>query len=208
MMCYKNDLFVSYAHDKEDEEKLTEQWLRRTFLPYFRRHLGNELGKRAEIFIDREGILAGEEWPEKLKEALLYSRCLIAFWAPSYFESEWCTYECSAFLQRESYLKKQGKKKHCLIPVQLSNKECFPGKLKNIQTFDCTDYFILAKKFTETELFVEFEIELKKWVKKIAPIIKNAPEWDEEWGKFPNMQSPETLLEKNNKTFNDVPGMG
>jgi len=202
-MGYRYDLFVSYAHDKKGGEKLIEQWLDMAFLPYFETHLENALGKKVKIFKDDEEILTGQNWPNRLKDGILYSKYLLAILTPSYFVSEWCSKECYVILERMKRLKKQGKNGQGLIlPIGLSDPETFPDELKDIQVFDCTDYFFCAKKYPETPAFLEFEIELKKWVKKIAPLIKNAPEWDTTWEELSKIKFPKTLIEENDKEFN------
>ncbi len=176
-MAYRHDVFLSYPHG------FIEDWVRDIFLPLFQWHIEGALGYAPNIFYDRAGIVTGDSWPLRLKQALACSRCLVAIWAPSYFNSEWCMRECSVMLDRERQLKYRTVKNPSglILPVNVSDGDSFPGFAKTIQYFDCRDYAIVGAGFTKTKRYVEFQLKLKSWAPEVAEVIKRAPQWKSKW---------------------------
>lgn len=176
-MAYKYDLFISYNHSFIDD------WLLNHFKPFLEWYLEDALGRKPKIFIDRNGISSGDSWPLRLKEALIYSRCLIAFCSPSYFESEWCKRECYFMLHRE---KQEGFRtlknpSGLVIPVNVSDGKTYPEFIKHIQYFDCRNYIIKGAGFEKTQQYVDLQIEIQRWTRDVANSIEKAPNWKNEW---------------------------
>jgi hypothetical protein len=67
-------------------------------------------------FVDRNNILAGQEWPEELAEALRTAQTMVCLYSPSYFLSEYCGKEMQVFLDRRRKAS-AGKKPANIIPV-------------------------------------------------------------------------------------------
>lgn len=186
-MAYQHDVFLSYPHG------FIEQWLKQHFLELFRWNLANALGRAPAIFIDRDGIASGDSWPERLKGALACSRCLVPIWAPEYFESKWCLYECRMLVEREQQLKYRTVQKPggLIHPVNVGDGDHFPDYAKAIQYFDCRDYVILGEGFTKTERYVDFQLKVREWTAQVAKAISKAPAWKKRWRDDPLVPLPE-----------------
>jgi parallel beta-helix repeat protein len=94
--------FLSYVqlNDKHDSGRLTE----------LRKRLEQEVqvhtGKAFPIFQDRNDILWGQKWKERIEQGIDASTFLIAIITPSYFKSQACRDEFELFLKREKRLKR------------------------------------------------------------------------------------------------------
>ena len=91
--------FMSYAHVDNKYGQLTE----------FRDRLSNEVhvqtGEPFPIFLDRDDILLGQTWHQRIKEALQQEvTLLIPILTPSLFKSDACREELTVFLDRERSL--------------------------------------------------------------------------------------------------------
>jgi hypothetical protein len=69
-------------------------------------------------FVDRN-ILTGQEWPDKLAEALRTAHTMVCLYSPAYFQSEFCGKEMQVFLdRRQNYIRANGGMKPAnIIPV-------------------------------------------------------------------------------------------
>src|SRR4051812_5245141 len=54
----------------------------------------------AKRFVDRSQIVAGQEWPAEVAEAVRTSHTVVCLYSPSYFRSEYCGKEMQLFLER------------------------------------------------------------------------------------------------------------
>ena len=178
-MDYKYDIFYSYAH-----EGISKPFVHNYFLKYFEMYMVDILppSHKFKSFIDKE-ISPGDAWPERLKNALAYSRCLIAFLTPSYFRSKWCLIELNLMLHRTNKLGLGTLDNPCglVFPVIVSDGEHFPENITRVQKFDCCNYAIYLEGFHKVDKFISFEEELVTWSKKVAPAIMNPPPWSNEW---------------------------
>jgi hypothetical protein len=70
-------------------------------------------------FVDETKIRAGDDWPEKLAEALSTAQTMVCLYSPSYFMSEHCGKEMQLFLERRrNYIRtKFGKAPANIIPL-------------------------------------------------------------------------------------------
>jgi hypothetical protein len=98
-MTTKPAAFMSYAHVDNEYGQLTE----------FRERLSNEVqvqtGKEFPIFQDRDDILLGQDWRQRIEEALEEEiTFLIPIITPSFFNSQACREELDLFLRREKAL--------------------------------------------------------------------------------------------------------
>src|SRR3954453_6975833 len=89
-MDYEWDIFVSYENDAQ-----MGSWVVDHLTPFIRTFAGNAVGRQVSIFMDRDGIQTGDDWPLRLRRALATSRCMVAVWSPLYFVSEWCRKEAA-----------------------------------------------------------------------------------------------------------------
>ncbi|MEK6258363.1 MAG: toll/interleukin-1 receptor domain-containing protein [Planctomycetota bacterium] len=177
-MDYEYDVFLSYTRQFPFGD-----WVLNHFLPLLRPYLNQAVNRTAEVFVDQEEIATGDAWPERLQRALACSRCQIAVWCPSYFQSEWCRRECGVMLHRERKvglrtLKKPG---GLVVPINVFDGEHFPSATKSIQYSDCRRFFRVGEGFTKTELYVDFQSQLIPWVDDVAAAIRRAPPWSKQW---------------------------
>ncbi len=177
-MAYEYDVFLSYT-----TEHPFGTWVQETFLPLFKPYLKNAVNGNINIFFDRYGISSGDEWPEKIKRALLHSKCLVAMWSPSFFNSKWCNIECAIMLHREKKLgyRTIDNPSGLVIPVNVFDGDDFPAFAKRIQCLDCRNFVRVGEGFKKTERYVDFQDILITWVNSVANSIKKAPEWSAEW---------------------------
>ena len=178
-MSYKHDVFMSYTNG------YIRQWVQNIFCPLFEPLVSNRLGRDIDIFIDRKGLSGGDSWPLELHNALAHSRCLVAFWSPKYFNSEWCRKESAVMLYRAQQLGYHSLENPSglVFPFTVfdSRGERLPDSVKHIHRFDCTEYVLTAGYFPKTRRYLEFEERLREWSKPVAKIITNAPTWNSSW---------------------------
>jgi len=171
---YEWDVFLSYRR-----HSLTREWTREVSsrLQFW---LSQELGVRdAKMFVDEDSIEVGDRWPEKLKEALKLSRCMVCIWSPSYFQSSWCVSEWRSFLERE---RMTGMQTHGLIaPMKFHDGEHFPEEARNVQWADVAAYTATVPAFWTSQRAIELEDVLKQFAHDVARIIGNAPAFRRDW---------------------------
>ena len=89
---------MSYAHRDDQSGQLTE----------LRKYLSDEVsvqtGEDFEIFQDRNAILWGQNWKERIENSLDEVTFLIAIITPSFFTSPYCRKELKRFIDREKKL--------------------------------------------------------------------------------------------------------
>lgn len=177
-MGYDYDVFLSYLH-----EKPSGTWVMEHFLPYFQHQLGNALGRRAALFIDRTGIHLGQKWPARLKQALARSCCLVGIWSPLYFQSEWCLCECAVMRHREEKLGfgTRENTEGLIVGVRVNDGDHFPPYAKESQSGDMRQFFYDGNGFTQSPLYVDFQKRVNEFATEVARVVNNAPAWSEEW---------------------------
>ena len=111
-MKRKPAAFMSYAHIDNQYGHLTE----------FRERLSHEVhvqtGMEFPIFQDRNDILLGQNWRDRIEEALEEEiNFLIPILTPSFFNSEACREELELFLERERALNRND----LILPVYYVN---------------------------------------------------------------------------------------
>jgi hypothetical protein len=174
-MNYEYDVFLSYKHTS-----IFGRWVEARFLPLFRDYLMEELGSREPppIFFDRRELRAAEPFPLKIRHALATSRCMVALWTPSYFESLWCKTELVAMLMRERTLGYPSleRTRGLVAGVSLHDGERFPrvAQERTQLKWDC--YVLDGEGFMATPEYIRFQQDMKQWVPQIADIVKSAPE--------------------------------
>ncbi|WP_420621102.1 toll/interleukin-1 receptor domain-containing protein [Candidatus Poriferisodalis sp.] len=92
--------FLSYAHfgDEYEDGRIAD----------FRRRLSTEVkvqtGRDFPIFYDRDNILVGQQWRERIEASLDSATFLIVIMTPLFFQSAECENELKLFLERERQL--------------------------------------------------------------------------------------------------------
>ena len=170
---YKYDVFFSYKR-----HGLTLDWTKRIH-KLVKFWLSEELAREASLFVDEDSIEVGTRWPEKLKEGLRLSRCMVAVWSPSYFQSDWCLSEWTSFRERE---KRLDMRSHGLIaPMRFHDGEHFPQDARNVEWADVAPYAYTVQAFWTSQRAIELEDVLKAFAKSVAGIIKTAPPFQPDW---------------------------
>lgn len=169
---YEFDVFFSYKR-----HSLTLEWTRSVHkrLQFW---LTQELGGReAELFVDEETIETGDRWPDRLREGLQKSRCMVCVWSPAYFHSDWCVSEWKSFLEREKLLSLGS---HGLIaPIRFHDGEHFPPEAQAVQWTDVEAYASTLPAFWASQRALELEDRLKELAASVAEIVKRAPPFQE-----------------------------
>ena len=167
---YAYDVFVSFR-----PQALTRQWIQTVFLPLFSFWLEEELGRRANLFIDSEDE---SQFSASKAHAVARSRCLLAFLTPSYFLSRSSLSEWETFVQRERKLGFEVGKLISPVVIHGGGREAFPADAMNIQQMDLSDFFVLGQGFKQTERYVTFQQYVKELAKSVAKRINTAPVFD------------------------------
>ena len=159
------------------------EWVYEHLLPFLEPCLENALNRDVDVFVDRDNIFVGDAWPERLRRALAYSRCMIAVWSPAYFNSSWCLCECAVMLYRERQLgyRTLDNPGGLILPINVFDGEHFPHFARSIQYLDCRDYARVGPGFRGTRRYVDFQDRLLEWIPEVANAINAAPPWSEEW---------------------------
>lgn len=179
---YQYDLFVSYKREPSDRPLITP-WLRKV-LDRIEYWLRQELGGRGSgIFIDTDGIEAGDDWPDSIREALLTARCLLPIWSPEYFHSNWCMAEWRSFLSREKLVTARGGSAcKLIIPITFHDGKWFPPEAARIQQFDLSRFAATTDGFWETRRADELDQLLMTQVAPaIARAVHRAPPFEPDW---------------------------
>ena len=90
--------FMSYAHEDDKYEHVTQ------FYERLSHEVGVYIGEEFLIFRDREEILLGQSWKERIEESLDEVTFLIPIITPFFFSSKACRDELKRFLEREKEL--------------------------------------------------------------------------------------------------------
>jgi sulfatase modifying factor 1 len=92
--------FMSYTHfdDAHHEGYLT------AFRELLSREVQAQTGREFPIFQDRENILWGDNWTNRIENVLNAATFLIAIITPSFFSSDYCRRELESFAKREEKL--------------------------------------------------------------------------------------------------------
>jgi hypothetical protein len=168
---YAYDVFFSYKR-----HSLTLDWTRSvhsTLKYWIMQEVG---GREVEMFVDEESIETGDHWPEKLREALRLSRCMVCLWSPAYFQSAWCVSEWKSFRERERRI---GKQSHGLIaPMRFHDGEYFPAEAREVQMTDVSPFTYTAPAFRTSPRAMELEEVLKRFAGEVARMIHDAPPFE------------------------------
>jgi hypothetical protein len=136
---YQYDVFFSYKR-----HSLTLEWTKGV-VRLLRLWLEHEVGREISVFVDEDCIETGDRWPEKLREALKCSRCMVCVWSPPYFRSNWCMSEWRSFREREKQLNMTS---HGLIvPVRFHDGDHFPEEARDVQWIDVAPYTYTVSAF-------------------------------------------------------------
>jgi hypothetical protein len=177
-MDYDYEIFLSYSR-----KTCVAEWVKERFVPLFRDYLANDLGDEPRIFVDRDEIVPGDVWPERVKNALAKSKCLIAMWSPLYFSSEECCRELAVMYKRnvELGLASTMNPSGIIVPVNIRDGDSFPDLVRKFEWLDCKRFVRSGRCFLDSSLYLEFEEVLQDWTPSVARILDTSHRWREEW---------------------------
>jgi parallel beta-helix repeat protein len=172
--------FLSYArfNNQLDEDRISD----------FCKRLAGEVeavtGEPFEIFQDLRNIRVGQQWKERVEQALGSTTLLIAILSPSFFKSEYCRKEIEQFLNREARLGRND----LIIPVnyigmdRLKNPERDPDDffetMKSRQAFDWTKLRFAERDSSNLSVAInELALQIKDALGRFVtvPDIRKAP---------------------------------
>jgi hypothetical protein len=103
------EAFLSYSH--ADDEFLGGRIV--ALREALRKAVRFRTGRPFEVFLDRDGIGLGQDWRDRLDQALAGVRFLIPILSPSYFASAPCRDELAKFLE----LERKAGRKDLVLPI-------------------------------------------------------------------------------------------
>lgn len=174
MSDYSYDIFLSVKSDITFGE-----WVSTIFIPLFKSYVHQDIiavCKRPTlgIFFYENSIQPGDPWPNELRDGIASSRVAVALCSPEYFYSEWCLTEFHTFWERG-----KSKNKKLLIPASIYDGDGFPTDVKaNLQFEDFSTFVIVGEGFRLTKKYSDFQEELKKFSRRVAELVRNAPDYE------------------------------
>lgn len=108
------DIFISYSHH---DDATHGNWVQR-FHDQLAADFRSRSGKKLAIFLDREGLNAGNVLSGRLQDALNRSAIFIPILSPAYLSSDWCRREFLHFLRQAGERVLVGSSSR-IVPVQL-----------------------------------------------------------------------------------------
>jgi hypothetical protein len=176
-MGYQYDIFLSYLRSNE----ISRQWVNEIFYPLFEPLVSEALNKDAAIFMDTQDIRGGMFWEQKIKQALAHSRIMVSILTPRYFQSEWCMREFTVMLYRQGQVQLENSNTGLIVPLKIFDGEYFPKQASDIQILDCNDFCRIGDAMKSSQIYIDLQSALVKWVVDVATAVVNAPEWDSDW---------------------------
>jgi hypothetical protein len=175
---YEYDIFLSYRRVPP-----VSDWVHTHFQERLTEWLGETLAHQPRVFVDRTAVDTGDDWPMKLRQALLTSQLLVAVWSPSYFRSKWCMAEFHSMLERERMLglPSAAQPWRLIMPVRYHDGKLFPGETRQIQMRDFRAYNVPVASFQDTRDYPEFIRAMQEFAEEIAERLAGVPDWQPDW---------------------------
>lgn len=179
---YKFDVFLSYPRGyTKQKPSLIASWVKKYFHPLLSEYLALEMRTEPAIFIDI-GIEKGERWPERIREALLTSRCMVTIWAPPYFRSPWCVSEWQSMLARQKKLaEEEGRDYRLIYPIKFADGNHFWEEAQQTTWEDFSKWAYDGLAFEQSRDFLDFQKKVAEVAADMEAIIANAPPWRSGW---------------------------
>lgn len=107
---FEHDIFVSYASKNNpfDKNDVNDKgWVEKS-QHNLSLYLNAKLGREVSIWFDREIIITGDDFENKIRNDIKKSASILIFLSNAYLGSPWCTMERQAFLKSLSEYRDQG----------------------------------------------------------------------------------------------------
>ncbi len=174
---YVYDVFLSYHHSG-----VVKPWVVNILYQQFCDWLTEKLGgAEAKVFIDRKAIQPGHRWPNRLRDAIKTSKCLVPVWSPSYFQSHWCMSEWRSFCEREEVLGINNTSESLIVPILHNDGDFFPQDAKDIHWTDFSECRSNMPAFTHHHSSVIFEQKIEEFAESVARVVQRARPFRENW---------------------------
>lgn len=132
--------FLSYVHFDDDHEDGKISDLRRRLSAELRAQTGDDF----PVFQDRNDIHWGENWQNRIENAIGSSTFLIPIITPSFFKSPACRNEVKRFLEREKRLKRGD----LILPIYYIDLPSIPPRKRTRITY-WTQFFAISMRTGE-----------------------------------------------------------
>ena len=172
------DVFVSYKREPDGVNLITP-WIREV-VERVELWLRQELrGRPIRVFLDTDSIEIGSHWPDRLRHAILTSRCLVPILSPEYFQSRWCLTEWSSFRARERLIRPPCES--LIVPMKFHDGQWFPPEAQQIRTLDLSRHAGTTPAFWATKRADELDQMLVPFAQRVAEVISQVPPFSAEW---------------------------
>lgn len=175
MNDYQWDVFISYRRfDKWNE------WIDKHFKPLLFQALQPELRKKeVRIFVDRDDVVEGANWPDNLRSALASSRILVPLICAGYWDKEWCRRELAIMLEREGVCGFRGHNSvsTLIVPILIHDGNRIPPSFSNVQFFKAKAAHVRTHLSSKAGL----ELFIQNVASRIAEHHGNSPSFDPSW---------------------------
>lgn len=171
---YAFDAFVSYSHSR-----LIKPWVLGYVVPHLQDWLQQQRGgEPARVFVDKEEITPGQRWPQRVRDALLASKCLVPVLSGDYFFKPWCKSEWQNFVDREDLLHLDITSGSLIVPIIHNDGEHFPPRAREYQPLDFADCCTTSGNFENHVSYPKFEGRIKVLAAAVATVVGRAPVFD------------------------------
>lgn len=160
---YRYDVFFSY--DKTSSESVLE------LADMIKSELSSLRSGSPRTFIDVQEIRAGDIWADRLSEALVRSKVLVAFLTPRYVKSRFASKEFSFFKERAN-----STKSIVLLPVVLRSGK-YPRPFNQFKWIDLAE----RTQATTTKRSSGLPVQSRHLAMELNRMIDNAPPFDPRW---------------------------
>jgi hypothetical protein len=188
---YEYDVFLSYPRNE-----LIRSWVYVHFYPRLSEWLTECLGHEPRIFLDRDEIVAGSSWPQRIQHALLRSKILVPVLSATYFRRPWCLAEWASMRERERVLglRTSDTPYGLISPVVFFDGESFPEDARMIEPCDLRPWNINTPGFLHTEAYLAFVKRIQDFARQVDEAVSRVPAWQSNWPIVQPPSGPEPIM--------------
>lgn len=161
---YEYHCFISWPHTENKE--ITD------CARHIRDAITNDLAlsvPEPRVFLDETAIVAGNEWPLSLRNALCKSIAMVAICAPIYYHPahEWCGLEWAAMAML-GQRRLPNEETKAIIPIMIRTSIILPRVVSRIRYVDLSSVTIRGRRYYTTQEFKCKVKEITDSIEKIA----------------------------------------
>jgi hypothetical protein len=166
---YSYDLFISYRRHPS-----WSNWVREHVCRLLDDYLTRDLGRQPHVFVDQQ-IEPGQDWPDRLGNALGRARILLPIYSLDYFSSHWCLHELDLMHARG-----QATRCRLIFPALAHDGDQIPQELRRISHVDWKTYANTDIQ-PRTKTMEQWGNEIKRFTPQLAQAINETPLFDVSW---------------------------